>query len=80
VSGGSHSLPMIPKSERPMCPPKDDRDFTISGNLKSFEGPVLNCRVSTEHRVHYLNELVILEIRNNTSVIFKFFLFSSVVK
>jgi len=54
------------------------RHVTISGNLKSFEGPVLNCSVSTTHRECYLNELVIHEIRNNTSEIFKIF-FSSVV-
>ena len=27
-------------------PPKDGGGLTISGNLKSFEGPVLNCVVS----------------------------------
>ena len=56
-------------------PPKDDGDLTISGNLKSFEGPVLHCRVSTTHRELYLNELVIHEIRNNVSEIFQNFLF-----
>jgi hypothetical protein len=29
-----------------LLPPRDGRGFTISGNLKSFEGPVINCRVS----------------------------------
>jgi len=40
-------------------PPKDGEGLTILGNLKSFEGPVLNCRGSTTHRALYLNELVI---------------------
>ena len=40
-------------------PPKDGEGLTIWGNLKSFEGPVLNCRGSTTHRALYLNELVI---------------------
>jgi hypothetical protein len=58
-------------------PPKDDGDLTISGNLKSFEGPpVLNCRVSTTHRDCYLNELVIHGIRKNVSSIFHNFLSS----
>jgi hypothetical protein len=30
-------------------PSKDVGWITISGNLKSFEGPVVNCRVSTTH-------------------------------
>ncbi len=30
----------------PRHPPKDGGGLTISGNLKSFEGPILNCRVS----------------------------------
>ncbi len=33
---------------QPMSP-KDDGGLTISGNLKSFEGLVLNCRVSRNH-------------------------------
>ena len=57
-------------------PPTDGGGLTISGNLKSFEGPVLKCRVSTEHRTLNLNELVIHEIRNNASAIFQNFLFS----
>ena len=57
-------------------PPKDDTGFTISGNLKSFEGPVLKCRGSSKRRASYLNELVIHEIRNNASVIFQTFLFT----
>ena len=57
-------------------PPRDDRGFTISGNLKSFQGPVLKCRDS---RKHYLNELVILEIRNNASASSEIF-FLPVVK
>jgi hypothetical protein len=53
-------------------PPKDGGVLTISGNLKSFEGPVLNCRGGThrvfwleriervcQRRAWYLNELVI---------------------
>jgi len=37
-----------------------------------LEGPVLKCRDSTQNkRVLYLNELVIHEIRNNTSAIFR---------
>ncbi len=51
-------------------PPNDGRRLTISGNLKSFEGPVLNCRGSSQH------QLVIDEIRNNPSAIFQNFLFS----
>ncbi len=51
-------------------PPKDVGDLTISGNLKSFEGPVLNCRDITKHRSLYLNELVVHEIRNNASAVF----------
>ncbi len=50
--------------------PKDGGDLTISGNLKSFEVPVLNCS-GTTHRECYLNELVIHEMWKNTSVIFK---------
>jgi hypothetical protein len=46
-----------------------------SGNLKSFEGPVLKCRGSTENRALYVNALVIHEIRNNASAIFQNFLF-----
>jgi hypothetical protein len=57
-------------------PPKDDGGLTISGNLKSFEGPVLKCRDSRKRRAFYLNELVIHEIRNNAPAIF----FSVVVK
>jgi hypothetical protein len=57
-------------------PPKDGRGFTISGNLKSFEGPVLKCRDSRKCRASYLNELYIHEIRNNASAIFQNFLFS----
>ena len=34
-------------------PPTDDRRFTIYGNSKSFEDPVLNCRGSTTHRGYY---------------------------
>ena len=56
-------------------PPTDGGGLTISGNLKSFEGPVLKFRGSTERRALYLNELVIHEIRNNASVIFQNFLF-----
>jgi hypothetical protein len=40
-----------------MNPPKDGGDLTISGNLKSFEGPVLNCRDSKKRRALDLNEL-----------------------
>jgi hypothetical protein len=43
-------------------PPKDGEGLTIFGNLKSFEGPVLNCRSSTTHRAMYLNELVIFQL------------------
>jgi hypothetical protein len=49
-------------------PPTDGEGLTISGNLKSFEGPVLKCRGSTERRTLYLNELVIHEIRNNAAI------------
>jgi hypothetical protein len=42
----------------------------ISGNSKSFEGPVLNNRVSTTQFGHYGNDLVIDEIRNDASAIF----------
>ena len=49
--------------------------FTISGNLKSFEGAVLNCRGGRTHGEFYLNELVIHEIRNNASATFQNFLF-----
>ena len=55
-------------------PPKDGGGFTIFKKFKSFEGPVLNCRVSTNHRGWDLNELVIQEIRKNTSAIFHKFL------
>jgi hypothetical protein len=57
-------------------PPTDGKGFTISGNLKSCQGPVLKCRVSRERRALYSNELVIHEIRNNASAIFQNFLFS----
>ena len=57
-------------------PTHDGGVLTISGNLKSFEGPVLNCRGSRNHRDFYLNELVFDEIRNNASAIFQNFLFS----
>jgi hypothetical protein len=30
-----------------LYPPTDGGDLTISGNLKSFKGPVLNCRNGT---------------------------------
>ncbi len=56
-------------------PHMDGGGLTISGNLKSFEGPVLKCRVSTERRALYLNELVIHEIRNNACAISQNFLF-----
>jgi hypothetical protein len=56
-------------------PPTDGGGLTISGNLKSFEGPVLKCRGSRERRALYLNELVIHEIRNNASTIVQKFLF-----
>jgi hypothetical protein len=56
-------------------PHTDGGVFTISGNLKSFEGPVLKCRDSRNHRACYLNELVIHEIRNIASAIFQDFLF-----
>ncbi len=49
--------------------------LTISGNLKSFEGPVLKCRDSRDRRALYVNELVIHEIRNNTCTIVQKFLF-----
>jgi hypothetical protein len=55
--------------------PTDGGGLTFSGNLKSFWGPVLKCRVSRKHRDFYLNELVIHEIRNNVSVIIQNFLF-----
>jgi len=35
-----------PPSNRP---PTDGGGFTISGDLKSFQGPVLKCSVSTTH-------------------------------
>ena len=54
---------------------KDDGGFTISENLKSFEGPVLKCRGSRKRRASYLNELVNHEIRNNASAILQNFLF-----
>ena len=57
-------------------PPKDGGGLTISGNLKSFKGPVLNCRDSTKHRALYLNELVVPEIRNNASAILQNFVSS----
>ncbi len=60
-------------------PPKDDGGLTISGNLKSFEGPVLNCRDSTKFRALDLTELVIDKIRNNVFAISKK-IFSVVVK
>ena len=47
----------------------------ILKKLKSCEGPVLNCRVSTNRRVLYLNEFVIHEIRNNAPAIFQNCLF-----
>ncbi len=59
-----------------LWPPSSLGGGTISGNLKSFEGPVLKCRDSRKRRAFYLNELVIHEIRNNASAIF----FSVVVK
>jgi hypothetical protein len=49
-------------------------DLTISGNLKSFEGPVLNGRDSTKHRALDLNELVFDEIRSYASAIFPIFI------
>jgi hypothetical protein len=58
---------------------KTGRGFTISGNLKSFEGLVQKCRGSRKCRASSLNELVIHEIRNNASAIFENF-FSAVVK
>ena len=58
-------------------PPRDGKGFTISGNLKSFLGPVLKCRGSRKHRAFDLNELVIHEIRNNASAIFQNFPFTS---
>jgi hypothetical protein len=60
-------------------PPTDGGGLTISGNLKSCEGPVLNCRGSTKRRALDLNELVIDEIQNNASAIFQN-LFSAVLK
>jgi hypothetical protein len=60
----------------PRTQPTDGRGFTISGNLKSFEGPILKCRGSRKRRASYLNKLVIHEIRNNASAIFQNFLFS----
>ena len=36
--------------------------LTVSGNLKSFEGPVLNCRGGTNHRDLDLNDLVFHEM------------------
>jgi hypothetical protein len=57
------------------CPPKDGGGLTISRNLKSCEGPVLNCRNHVEPRGSYLNELLVDEIRNNASEIFQIFLF-----
>ncbi len=47
----------------------------ILKKLKSFEGPVLKCRVSRKDRGFYLNELVIHEIRKNAPAIFQNFLF-----
>ncbi len=49
-------------------PPKDGGGLTISGVLKSFEGPVLN--LGAVQSTLYLNELVVHEIRNNASAIF----------
>ena len=60
-------------------PPRDGKGFTISGNLKTFQGPVLKCRGSRKHRAFYLNGLVIHEIRNNASVFSEIF-FLPVVK
>ena len=57
-------------------PYKDGGGLTSSGYLKSFEGPVLQRRLSTTHRECYLNKLVNDEIRNNASAIFQNFLFS----
>jgi hypothetical protein len=51
-------------------PPKDGGGLTISGILKSFEGPVLNLGAVQSTRALYLNELVVHEIRNNASAIF----------
>jgi hypothetical protein len=50
------------------------KGLTIPGNSKSFEGPVLNCRVNTAHRGLNWIEWVINEIRNNASAIFQNFL------
>jgi hypothetical protein len=71
--------PIEKANARAGSPPTDGGGLTISGYLKSFEGPVLKCRGSREYRALYLNELVIHEIRNNASAIFQNFL-SSVVK
>ena len=39
-----------------LYPPTDGGGLTISGNFKSFEGPVLKFRVSRKRRASYLNE------------------------
>jgi hypothetical protein len=54
----SHTGLVVELEHRKKKPPTDGGDLTISGNLKSFEGPVLKCRDSTERRGLYLNELV----------------------
>ncbi len=53
------------------APPTDGKSLTIYANLKSFEGPALNCRVSTTLVCinESLIESVIDEIRNNASAI-----------
>jgi hypothetical protein len=56
------------------------RRITVEGMRKphiswKFVGPVLDCRDGT-HSCEYLNELVIVEIRNNVFAIFEKFLFS----
>ena len=53
-----------------------NKGFTILENMKSCQGPVLNCRDSKKRRASYLNELVIHEIRYNASAIFQNFLYS----
>jgi hypothetical protein len=83
-TGGSPFLKQIPgaksvsdgEKKRFLFAPRDGKGFTISENLKGFQGPVLNFMGSRKRRASYLNELVIHEIRNNASAIFQNFLFS----
>ena len=71
--------PPLTSRSQTHTPSRDGKGFTISGNLKSFQGPVLKCRVSRKHRTFCSNELTIHEIRNNASAFSEIF-FLLVVK